>query len=74
LPGYDDCCRSGAVTWLSTPHTVTVAPGTAVTVQVTLNAGDVDNAGTYTSGLTVGTDSPYALPALAATMNVTARN
>jgi N-acetylneuraminic acid mutarotase len=74
LPGYDDCGTSGAVTWLSTPHTVTVAPGAAVTVQVTLNAGDVDKAGTYTSGLTVGTDSPYAVPALAATMNVTARN
>jgi N-acetylneuraminic acid mutarotase len=71
LPGYDDCGSSGVATWLSAPHTVTVAPGAMVKVWVTLNAGEVDQAGTYTSGLTVGTDSPYAVPALAATMKVT---
>ncbi|MGW5428184.1 kelch repeat-containing protein [Streptomyces sp. NPDC004059] len=71
LPGYGDCGSSGAATWLSAPHTVTVAPGAAVKVQVTLNAGEVDQAGTYTSGLTVDTDSPYAVPALGATMQVT---
>ncbi|WP_127361548.1 carboxypeptidase regulatory-like domain-containing protein [Actinacidiphila soli] len=71
LPGYGDCGSSGAATWLSAPHTVTVTPGAAVKVRVTLNAGEVDQAGTYTSGLTVGTDSPYAVPALAATMKVT---
>ncbi|MGW2940060.1 hypothetical protein ACWDA7_52485, partial [Streptomyces sp. NPDC001156] len=71
LPGYDDCGSSGAAAWLSAPHTVTVAPGATVTVRVTLNAGEVDQAGTYTSGLTFGTDSPYAVPALAATMKVT---
>ncbi|MER5914882.1 carboxypeptidase regulatory-like domain-containing protein [Streptomyces sp. NPDC001982] len=71
LPGYGDCGSSGTATWLSAPHTVTVAPGATVQVQVTLDAGEVDRAGTYTSGLTVGTDSPYAVPALAATMEVT---
>lgn len=71
LPGYADCGSSGAVTWLSVPHTVTVAPGATVKVRITLDAGRVDQAGTYTSGLTVGTDSPYAVPALAATMRVT---
>ncbi|MET8952359.1 kelch repeat-containing protein [Streptomyces sp. NPDC004129] len=74
LPGYGDCGDSGAVTWLSAPHTVTVAPGAAVTVRVTLDANEVDRAGTYTSGLTVGTDSPYAVPALPATMKVTAKH
>ncbi|MFG2480871.1 Kelch repeat-containing protein [Streptomyces fagopyri] len=74
LPGYGDCGNSGAVTWLSAPHTVTVAPGATVKVQVTLNAGAVDRAGTYTSGLTVGTDSPYAVPALAATMKVVGKH
>ncbi|MGW0632751.1 Kelch repeat-containing protein [Streptomyces sp. NPDC002758] len=74
LPGYGDCGSSGAATWLSAPHTVTVAPGAAVTVRVTLNADEVDQAGTYTSGLTVGTDSPYAVPALAATMKVTGKH
>ncbi|WP_377271701.1 carboxypeptidase regulatory-like domain-containing protein [Peterkaempfera sp. SMS 1(5)a] len=72
LPGYGDCGSSDPATWLSAPHSVTVAPGAAVTVRVTLDAGEVDQAGTYTSGLTVGTDSPYGVPALAATMTVTA--
>ena len=40
LPGYGDCGSSGAATWLSAPHTVTVAPGAAVKVQVTFDAGD----------------------------------
>ncbi|MFD8719132.1 hypothetical protein ACFV2H_14260 [Streptomyces sp. NPDC059629] len=74
LPGYDDCGSSADATWLSAPHTVTIAPGAAVTVRVTLNAGDVDRPGTYTSGLTVGTDSPYAVPARAAVMKVTGRH
>jgi N-acetylneuraminic acid mutarotase len=70
LPGYEDCGTSGAASWLSAPHTVTVAPGATVTVPVTLNAGAVAKTGTYTSGLTIGTDSPYYLPALTATMEV----
>ncbi|WP_370344498.1 kelch repeat-containing protein [Catenulispora sp. MAP5-51] len=70
LPGYEDCGTSGAATWLSAPHTVTVAPGATVTVPVTLNAGAVAKTGTYTSGLTIGTDTPYSLPALTATMKV----
>ncbi|QIY66710.1 kelch repeat-containing protein [Streptomyces sp. RPA4-2] len=74
LPGYGDCGSSGAATWLSAPHTINVAPGAAVKVRVTLNAGEVDQAGTYTSGLTIGTDSPYAVPTLAATMKVTGRH
>ncbi|WP_347359760.1 kelch repeat-containing protein, partial [Streptomyces sp. 150FB] len=73
LPGYDDCGSSGAATWLTAPHTVTVAPGATVRIRVTLNAGKVDQAGTYTSGLTVGNDSPYAVPALAATLKVTGK-
>lgn len=73
LPGYDDCGSSGTAAWLSAPHTVTVAPGAVVRVRVTLDAAEVDRAGVYTSGLTVGTDSPYAVPALAATMRVTGR-
>ncbi|WP_435177512.1 kelch repeat-containing protein [Actinacidiphila sp. bgisy145] len=72
LPGYADCGSSGAAGWLSAPHTVTVAPGAAVQVRVTLDAGAVDRAGTYTSGLTVATDSPYAVPSLAVAMKVTA--
>ncbi len=74
LPGYGDCGSSGAATWLSAPHTVTVAPGAAVKVRVTFDADEVDQAGTYTSALTIGTDSPYAVPALAATMRVTGRH
>ncbi|MFL4908401.1 kelch repeat-containing protein [Streptomyces sp. MMS24-I2-30] len=71
LPGYGDCGTSGAAGWLSAPHSVTVAPGATVRVPVTLDAAEAGRAGTYTSGLTVGTDSPYAVPALAATMKVT---
>nr|WTB34452.1 carboxypeptidase-like regulatory domain-containing protein [Streptomyces sp. NBC_00830] len=71
LPGYGDCGSSGTATWLSAPHTVTVAPGATVKVRIALDAGETDKAGTYTSGLTVSTDSPYAVPALAATMKVT---
>ena len=74
LPGYGDCGDSGAVTWLSAPHAVTVAPGATVKVQVTMNAGNVGQSGTYTSGLTFDTDSPYAVPALAATMRVTGQH
>ncbi|SEG90740.1 Kelch motif-containing protein [Actinacidiphila yanglinensis] len=71
LPGYADCGSSGAAGWLAAPRTVTVAPGSSVKVRITLDAGKVTGAGTYTSGLTVTTDTPYALPALAATMKVT---
>jgi hypothetical protein len=71
LPGYDDCGTSGAATWLTAPHSVTVAPGATVTVRVALTATTVLSPGTYTSALTLATDSPYALPPLAATMKVT---
>jgi N-acetylneuraminic acid mutarotase len=74
LPGYDECGSSGTVTWLTAPHAVTVAPGAAVKVRVTLDASRVDQAGTYTTGLTVDTDSPYAVPALIATMTVIGRH
>ncbi|MGW7243805.1 kelch repeat-containing protein [Streptomyces sp. NPDC054804] len=71
LPGYGDCASSDAASWLSAPHTLAVAPGAAVKVRITLDAGEVNRAGTYTSGLTVATDSPYDVPSLAATMRVT---
>lgn len=72
LPGYDDCGSSGSVAWLSAPHAVTVAPGATVQVNLTVDSSAVTAAGSYTSGLTVGTDSPYAMPTIAATMEVTA--
>ncbi|MBY8881071.1 carboxypeptidase regulatory-like domain-containing protein [Actinacidiphila acidipaludis] len=74
LPGYGDCGSSGSAAWLSAPHSVTVAPGATVTVRVAFDAGKVGRTGTYAGGLTVGTDSPYAVPSLAATMKVTARH
>jgi hypothetical protein len=66
LPGYDECGSSGTVTWLTAPHAVTVAPGAAVKVRVTLDASRVDQAGIYPtaspSAPTRPTPSPPSSP------------
>ncbi|HEY1914370.1 MAG TPA: carboxypeptidase regulatory-like domain-containing protein [Streptosporangiaceae bacterium] len=75
LPGYGGCGDDGTtVPWLSaTPAQRTIPAGGSATVTVTLDGGaaGVTQPGAYTAGLTMSTDTPYAVPAVAATMNVT---
>jgi hypothetical protein len=72
LPGYDQG-GSTDVPWLSESATsVTVAPGKSATITVTLNAADpsIVQPGTYTAGLTLGSDTPYKLDKIPVTMKV----
>jgi hypothetical protein len=71
LPGYGGC---GGQNWLSaTPATLTLAPGQTATVKVTLAATtpSVDQPGTYTAALRIGSDDPYTAPAVPVTLTVT---
>lgn len=72
LPGYDQGGGTD-VPWLSESATsVTVAPGKSATVTVTLDAADpsITQPGTYTAGLTLGSDTPYPLAKIPVTMKV----
>ncbi|MGH3681503.1 MAG: kelch repeat-containing protein, partial [Natronosporangium sp.] len=71
LPGFDTCGVAADVPWLAAnPTTATLAPGQAVTVTVSLD-GQVAQPGAYTASLAIGEDTPYSVPAVDVTMNVT---
>ncbi|MEV4265685.1 S8 family serine peptidase [Kribbella sp. NPDC049584] len=72
LPGLEDCTESSAdVSWMSLDKTeATLAPGQSTTVKVTLTA-NVDQPGTYSGAVTIGENTPYTVPAVGVTMNVT---
>jgi len=72
LPGLEDCTESSAdVSWMSLDKTeATLAPGQSTTVKVTLTAS-VDQPGTYSGAVTIGENTPYTVPAVGVTMNVT---
>ncbi|MEU4195774.1 S8 family serine peptidase [Kribbella sp. NPDC026611] len=72
LPGLEDCAESSAdVSWMSLDKTeATLAPGASTTVKVTLSA-NVDQPGAYTGAVTIGENTPYSVPAVGVTMNVT---
>jgi hypothetical protein len=73
LPGLVDCGGASDVDWLSvSPTSLTLAPGEAATVTVTLNAGvpDITQPGTFTAKLAFGSDTPYSLAPVDVTMTV----
>ena len=72
LPGFAACAADGAdVEWLSVDTAAaTLQPGDSVTVTVTMSA-DVDQPGTYTGGVGIAEDTPYAVAPVGVTMNVT---
>lgn len=64
LPGYDQCTGTADVPWLSEdPTDVTIQPGTAAKVTVTLDANtpDITQPGTYTAQITIGAKTPYTI-------------
>ncbi|TCC62042.1 peptidase S8 [Kribbella pittospori] len=75
LPGLEGCSESSAdVSWMSIDKTeATLAPGQSTTVKVTLNA-NVDQPGTYSGQVSIGENTPYSVPAVDVTMNVTPPN
>ncbi|MGH3509944.1 MAG: carboxypeptidase regulatory-like domain-containing protein [Nocardioidaceae bacterium] len=71
LPGYDQCAAGADVPWLSEdPGEFDVAPGQSVTVTVTMDASQVSQPGDYLGKVLVGTDSPYQVSPVTATMHV----
>jgi N-acetylneuraminic acid mutarotase len=74
LPGFGQCVSTTNVPWLSEhPTHASLAPGRSVTVTVTTDAGvsAVNQPGTYTAKLAVGSNTPYSYPAVDVTMVVT---
>jgi N-acetylneuraminic acid mutarotase len=73
LPGFVDCGQAVDVSWLSeSPTTLTLAAGKSATFTVSLDAGvpDITQPGTYTAKVSIGTDTPYSVPAIGVTMVV----
>lgn len=73
LAGYDQG-GSADVPWLGVdPTELTLAPGASATVTVTLDAADpsIAQPGVYTAAVSVGTDTPYAVPDVGVTMTAT---
>ncbi|WJK35529.1 S8 family serine peptidase [Solwaraspora sp. WMMA2065] len=71
LPGFDQCGSMTDTEWLTVdPGTATIAPGESLTVTLTLTA-EVAQPGTYTTGVTVFEDTPYAVDTVPVTMTVT---
>ncbi|TDC79864.1 peptidase S8 [Micromonospora sp. KC606] len=74
LGGLEDCVTATDLPWLSTtPNGFTLAPGASRTVTVTLTASaeaGVLQPGAYSGELGVRADSPYPLPTVTVTMNV----
>jgi Carboxypeptidase regulatory-like domain/Kelch motif/Viral BACON domain len=71
LPGYDDCGVAADVPWLSVdPTTATIDPGESVVVTVGMDA-NVAQPGTYTASIAISENTPYAVPPVGVTMNVT---
>jgi subtilisin family serine protease len=71
LPGFEECAAGAAdVSWFSIDKTeATLAPGEKVTVTVTLTA-NVDQPGTYSGSVSVGENTPYAVPPVPVTFEV----
>jgi N-acetylneuraminic acid mutarotase len=73
LPGFTNCGSVSDVSWLGLSTTeVTLAPGKSAKVTVSLNANvaDITQPGLYTSAVSIGTDTPYAVPAVPVSMTV----
>nr|WP_223281226.1 carboxypeptidase regulatory-like domain-containing protein [Streptomyces sp. San01] len=71
LPGYDQA--GSTATWLSLgTKQATLAPGASTTVVVTLDASaaEISQPGTYSTKLSMSTDTPYRIPAIPVTMHV----
>ncbi|MPZ29083.1 MAG: S8 family serine peptidase, partial [Micromonosporaceae bacterium] len=69
--------HSSDVSWLAhDPETATLQPGESVTVTVSVdsNAEDVAQPGAYTAGIGIQHDTPYQVPTVGVTMNVTPPN
>ncbi|HEX5203778.1 MAG TPA: carboxypeptidase regulatory-like domain-containing protein [Actinoplanes sp.] len=74
LPGLDACGGVSDVTWLSVdPTTDTVVPDgdSVVSVSFDANVPEVPQPGTYRANLTFKEDTPFTVPPLPVTMNVT---
>jgi hypothetical protein len=71
LPGFDQCGTAADVPWLAVdPTTATLQPGDSITVTVTMTA-DVTQPGAYTAAIPIAEDTPYTVPAVDVTMDVT---
>jgi Carboxypeptidase regulatory-like domain len=70
LPGYDQCNGAGDTGWLAAPSGFTLNPGQSLTVAVTLDAGQVDQPGTYTANLWAATNTPYPNTVITVTLTV----
>ena len=73
LPGFDQCGTAADVTWLSeSPTSLTVAPGTSVTVTLKLDAAAsvVTQPGDYKAKVTFTSDTPYQVAPVDVTMTV----
>jgi subtilisin family serine protease len=67
----------GDLPWLELdPATATLDPGDSVTVTVSMDsdATDEQQPGTYTAGISIGNDTPYAVDSVSASMSVTPPN
>ncbi|GAB3933050.1 hypothetical protein GCM10027614_03290 [Micromonospora vulcania] len=75
LPGFEECAASAAdVSWLTIDKSaVTLAPGAKVTVTVGMTA-NVDQPGTYSGAVGIKENTPYSVPPVGVTMNVTPPN
>jgi Carboxypeptidase regulatory-like domain len=74
LPGYDSCDSGAAdVPWLSeTPTEADLAPGTSVTVTVTMDSSTLTQPGEYDASLIVSSDTPYPATSIPVTFTVNA--
>jgi N-acetylneuraminic acid mutarotase len=71
FPGLINCSAAVDVQWLSEdPVSGTVQPGQSVIVNVTFDAGQVNQPGDYFANLKVKEDTPYAVPDVQVIMHV----
>ena len=72
LPGYDDCLRGSAVSWLSVSRTgeLTLPPGRSITITVSVAAPAAVPPGEYAARLAFVTDTPYQVEPMPVTMRV----
>lgn len=72
LPGYDQG-DSTDVTWLTeSTQQLTVQPGASATIAVSLDASvpEITQPGTFHAALTLGSDTPYTLPRIPVSLQV----
>jgi subtilisin family serine protease/N-acetylneuraminic acid mutarotase len=71
LPGFSDCGAVTDVEWLSVdPTTATLDPGDTLTVEVTMSSESLEQPGTYTAGVQVKENTPYAAPKVGVSFRV----